>query len=339
MIYEGAAFEKYTTEKLHGYDAVGERKFVDRIREYIKAQTEKVLIVTGISIAGNRIGILQALKNLDAVYVIAQKEAGEPYIEFLKQTHKTYIVIDEFTRIENRRKLEYYIITAVENGKRIILTAQNSIALEFLNYGTLCHRVNVLHTSLMTYEEFLAICNKKHSNETRRQYLTEGGIFEETAIKDLKSVKLFVEEKLINSLVDFLGDKFSEQEVRILTYTALYDMLLLSLSEIAPSLAKTIISREDFLIEMGADFSIVLRNQDLRRVQDILVQMEFVHYREQYDADSDTVSYHYYYTVPAILCCLTKAVCKFDEVNDSILDFVEESIKMASALSLVYATE
>lgn len=73
-----------------------ERDFVAYVREYMGKAKQKILAIGGLRGTGKTTGLLQAIKDLDACYIISQqneKETSEDYIEFLKKTEKNILLL------------------------------------------------------------------------------------------------------------------------------------------------------------------------------------------------------------------------------------------------------
>ena len=212
------------------------------------------MIVGGLLGTGKTTGILQATEGLDVAYVLAQKDEGETgsdYINFLKDTDKKYIVFDEYTRILDRDALDRYLLTAVQNGKRIILTATEFIELEFLNYGVLNHRVQTLHTT---------------------KYDLSG----EYALKDFNVIQDYLEKAIVKNLATFMKDEISEEIARVLTYTVLYQAVCLPQQH-------SKVAKEHFLEMWDVDATINPNSRYLKRVFDIFEQADIIARKQDFE--------------------------------------------------------
>ena len=181
-VLSGETLENYKSNELKYKPEWNRRYFVCDVIDYLNESTEKVLAVSGLKGTGKTIGILQACEAFDILYVLIQNDNmdnGSDVIDLLMNTDKKYIVIDQYSWIKDRDELDRYLLTSVQNGKRIILTAGVSMTLEVLNYGSLIHRVRVLHTTLFTYREYLDLYDYSPNKETCEKYLKEGGLFSE----------------------------------------------------------------------------------------------------------------------------------------------------------------
>ena len=259
MIYKDVDLEQYRTDVLQAGildengNVVGERDFVNDVREYLHRSTEKVLVVTGLLGTGKTVGILQALDGLeqDAAYVLIQRDETETdrdYIDFLRNTDKKYIIFDEYTRIRDRDALDRYLLTAVQNGKRIVLTGTEFIELEYFNYGVLNHRVQVLHTS-------------------RYALSTE---YDST---NFDTICAYIEKALVQNLASFIGNEMDVAIVRQIVYSILF---------------KVIYPEPNQKNMWAVEATIRPRQRDVRRVLDMLEQAGIIRRREvENDDDTD----------------------------------------------------
>ena len=330
LIYSGQQLEKYKKENLQIQKSWNKRDFVTGVRTYFHSSVEKVLAVGGLRGTGKTVGILQASEGLDVCYVLAQKgdgKTGADYIEFLRNVDSKYIIIDEYSWISGREDLDRYLITAIQNGKRIAITGTESITLDFLNYGALNHRVSVLHTTLFTYEEYLRLYDKKHSKAVCREYLMEGGLFKEYAIRNFDSMKAYVEEAIVNNLSGYLKDEISEEKAKTLTYSVLYKAICPSNLSSVPTLRKSSVTLSNFLEKIGVNTAIKPEERDLNRVADIFEQIGLIVRVPNYDRDSE-LREQYYITNPSLTCQLILAAYDLRNIENSILGHVFESCVM-----------
>ena len=220
LIYEGKNLKEYMQKNLNINPKWNHRNFVNCVTSYINSSTEKILAIGGLRGTGKTVGILQATENSDVVYLSSQtdeSEIADDYIKFLESTDRKIIVIDEYSWIKERDKLDKHLLTAVQNEKRIIITATESISLEFLNYGTLNHRVQTIHTTMFTYEEYLKLYNKSHSKANCKDFLITGGLFRDYIIQNFDSAKQYINEAIVSNLAGYLKNEMSEEAAKTLT--------------------------------------------------------------------------------------------------------------------------
>ena len=327
LIYEGKKLEEYKKENLQMQPTWNKRDFTNGVKNYLESSTEKILAIAGLRGTGKTVGILQAAENYDIAYVLAQKgdkKTGKDYIDFLENTDKKYVVIDEYSWIEDKKDLDAYLLTSVQNDKRIILTATESISLDFFNYGALNHRVNVLHTTMFTYDEYLRLYNKEHSKAVCREYLMEGGLFKEYALRNFDSTREYIEDAIVKNLAGYLKKETDEEKARTLTYSVLYKAICPSNLSSIPTLRKNHVTLDNFLEKMGINTTLVPEEGDLDRVASIFEQAGVIVRIPNYNKNSE-LQEQYYITNPSLTCQLIKATYNLRDIENSILGHVFES--------------
>jgi predicted AAA+ superfamily ATPase len=327
QVYEGLKLKKYETDILKINPNWNKRDFTSIVGNYLNGCTEKILAVAGLRGTGKTTGILQAASDLDIAYILVQKdevERGEDYIYYLKSTDKKYIVIDEYSWIKDRENLDYYLLTAVQNGKRIVLTATESITLELLNYGALCHRVDTVHTTMFTYEEYLRLNNKKHSKATCEAYLTTGGLFENYILRNFDTTKDYIETAIVKNLSGYLKKDMSEEKARTLTYCVLYKAICPSNLSSVPTLRKNHVTLENFLEQMGVNITYLPQSYEVARVADLFEQVGIIVRIPNFNENSN-LREQYYITNPSLTCQLIKMAYGIDTIENAILGHVFEA--------------
>ena len=174
IIYKGERLNEIIKDKKSeimsstGSDKIYERDFVNDIREvYFNSKPKYILIVNGLQGTGKTFGILQAVEDLDNVlYVCAQENDGttaDDYIELLKNSEEDYIIIDNYSFINDRYDLDCCLWTLVKSGKHLVITGTNSISFDCPESNPLIHNSNRVDINIFTYEEFCRIYQKEYS--------------------------------------------------------------------------------------------------------------------------------------------------------------------------------
>lgn len=326
-IYQNETLKQYISEELCVDISWEERDFVPYARKYFIGSVHKILAIGGLRGTGKTIGLLQAAKNLDACYITAQQgeeETGSDYIEAIKATDKKYIIIDEYSWIKNRENLDKYLYTAVQNGKRIAITGTESVTLEFLNYGSLIHRVDMVHVNLFSYQEYCRMNRKEPDKNTCRSYLTSGGVFREYAIVNYESLRNYIKEAIIANLVGYMNGKMDEEKATALVYAVLYKAVCPANLKSIPTLNKNKLTMESFLKEMGISTEVTFSVNELRNVTDIMEQIELIVRIKNYDKTSENTD-QCYIVNPSLTCQLILAAYNIPEITNEILGHVFEA--------------
>lgn len=307
-----------------------ERDFVPYAREYMSKSCHKILAIGGLRGTGKTTGLLQAINGLDACYIIAQKgedQTSRDYIDFLKSTDKKFVVIDEYSWIKSRSELDEYLYTAVQNGKRIAVTGTESITLDFLNYGNLIHRVDMVHCTLFSYDEYCRLNNLPQDKASCESYLKYGGTFPDYAIKNYDTMKDYIKTAIIENLAAYT--QMPTDKAAAIVYSILYKAVCPSNLTKVPKLTENHLSIRNFLDEFGIDADIVFTPQELKRVGNILEQVGVVVYVPNWEKIQSQTENRIYIVNPSITYQLIMAVYDIPEVNHYILGEIFEASVMS----------
>lgn len=327
LILSGESLREYEKENIRLDPNWRERNFTSIVRDYFDSKTEKVLAISGLRGTGKTVGSLQAARERDALYILAQKgdsATGEDYINILRSTPKKNVIIDEYSWINDRKRLDDYLLTAVQNGKRIALTATESMTLDFLNYGPLNHRVHVVHTTMFPYDEYLRLYGKKHSKNACVDYLQTGGLFKDYALKNYDDARAYIENAIVGNLAGYLKGEMSEEKARTLTYAVLYKAVCPSNLSRIPTLRDSKVTLNNFLDRMGINPYMIPDQWDLHRVADIFEQIGVIVKIPNYNKES-AIREQYYIVNPSLTCQLIKQAYGLESLDNSILGHVFES--------------
>ena len=220
--------------------------------------------------------------------------------------------------------MDFFLYTLVQNGKRIAITGTESITLDFLNYGNLIHRVDMIHVNLFTYEEFCRLYDKEPTKESCKEYLMFGGVFKEYAITNYNSMKNYIKTAIIDNLVGYMNGALNEEKATALVYSVLYKAICPSNLKAVPTLKQNRLTVENFLEEFGIHPQVSFSEWELKNVTDILRQIGVVIELKNYDERSEK-KYQYYITNPSLTCQLILNAYKLPELTNDILGHVFEA--------------
>lgn len=229
LIIDKSNYEKYLAD--NGADATWKKRdFVSEVEKYMDSSLSKVLLVSGLRGTGKSIGVLQAMRGRDAVYIIMEQgihTSADEVMQVLESLTEKIIILDEYTWIENRKnsELDGFLFTLASHGKRVVVTGTESLSLEALKTGPLIHRAITLHTTHMSFPEYCRLYDKPLDQNTCDIYLTQGGIFESYVINNEHTMANYIEEAIIANLKGYIRDYrplFDDTKISNIIYTLLY---------------------------------------------------------------------------------------------------------------------
>ena len=203
-----------------------ERDFVKEVRAYTESILSKVLLVSGLRGTGKSVGVLQAVKDLDFVYVRMDpnEDDGAEVEKFLRSRSERVVALDEYTWAENRRNLDAFLYTMVGRGKRVIITGTESLVLEALKAGPLIHRAITVRTTHMAFPEYCRLWGVEDSQRECDEYLKRGSVFP-AYVEGEGSLMSYVESAIIANLLGYAREHctlFDKTNVPNIVYTLLY---------------------------------------------------------------------------------------------------------------------
>lgn len=317
------------------------RDFVFEVEKYMESTLSKVLLVSGLRGTGKSIGVLQAMRDKDAVYIIMEKgmrTTADEMMRVLVSRKEKIIVLDEYTWIANRKEseLDGFLYTLVSHGKRVIVTGTESLNLEALKAGPLIHRTITLHTTHMPFSEYCRIYNKPMDQNTCDVYLTHGGIFESYVINNEHTMSNYIEEAIIANLKGYVRDYrplFDETKISNIIYTLLYRAVC-DLMKNDPKLlqSKDNVDTQLALQRLGIDLeSAQISVSDIRSVADLLCSVGVLVKVPNLLNEMENIQeelfkgYKTYIVNPSLTCQFIKTVFpNYDNMN-SILGVVYEA--------------
>lgn len=265
-----------------------ERDFVSQLRTYCDSKIARVAIVSGLRGTGKTVGCLQACKNLDAVYVIADAEdkkniSADEILDLLYGLQEKVIILDEFTWFPDCERIAATLASMTLGGKhRIILTGTESLSLVALQWGELIHRAVMYQTTGFLYSEYCRLFNKEDSIQSCDEFLMHGGVFDDYLIKTKKTMQWYVENAIINNLVSAMPESLNFEYAKAIVYTILYKAICDSLVETVPVLSENRITLYEMLDSFGIDPDTQIQKQDFLDVSASLEMMGVIVKAENY---------------------------------------------------------
>lgn len=253
---------------------VHERYFVDNIRKYLKRDSTRGLLITGLRSTGKTAGILGAIQGTNAVYISALRDPnvdGAVILDELKKIpNNTIIAVDEYSWIKNSKKLSEYLSSQVELGRKVIITGTDSAKIQALKDTDFIHRANIINTNYFSYKEFCDIYNKTQSADAMKEYLIKGGVFESGVSNNFGSTRDYIQNAIIDNLVAYYPE-YDPDQLKACIYTIFYECAcnFYSKSDIKSVPQYTYdpsIDYEEFLERFGVDSSLKIDTFVLKEV-------------------------------------------------------------------------
>lgn len=340
IIIDNSRYESYLSDN-EVNDNWKKRDFVTEVEKYMDCRLNKVLLISGLRGTGKSIGVLQAMKNRDAVYITMEQgisTSADELMEVLAARTEKIIVLDEYTWVKNRKnsELDGYLYTLVNRGKRVIVTGTESISLEALKTDSLIHRAITIHTTHMSFPEYCRLYDVPMNQYSCDKYLTQGGIFENYVIHNEHTMSNYIESAIIANLKGYVRDYrplFDDTKIANIIYTLLYRAIW-DLMRNDPKLLqdKEKVDTQLALERLGIDLeSTTVSTHDIRLVAELLcsvgVLVKIPNLMNEIEDIQEEIfkGYKTYIVNPSLTCQFIKTVFPSYDNMSSILGSVYEA--------------
>lgn len=302
-----------------------QRDFVADVKEYINSPIHQVYLVSGLRGVGKTTGILQAIKDEDAVYIMVQldeAETAQDYRTKLKACEAKVIVIDEYSWIQDRELLDGLLYTLVQNGKRVIITGNESVTLNYLKYGNLIHRVIIQQVTYFSYQEYCRLNEKKLNVRSCEEYLEKGGLFTRDMLDSYSAVSDYIKTAIIDNLVSYCKGGFCAENITAIVYTILYKAICDSVPKTFPIYKGDYLSLVDFLELFHVSTSYCVEASDFDEIVTILENIGVIVKVQNYRIKKECRTY---IANPSMIYQLIKCIYKLDSLDKGLLGYIFES--------------
>ncbi len=270
MILSDLKLEEYYRQEVN--TAWKERFFVREIRNYIKSDLKKVLLIGGLKGTGKTVGILQSIPLDDTLFIFPDSKnaiAAEGVKCLLQNNTKSVIVVDSFSWVDGYSELASVLHGFVQQGKRVIISGAESVSLEYLKYDKLIHRVKIIHTTYISFDEFCEVFDREQNYDSCIEYLKTGGLFKSCVVDSFYSLKEYVNEAMVNNVSSYVHE-LTPELIEVIIYSILYFSVCNSISDKVSISHYRRKSQEEFLEGIGLDPAMVIRQQDFNEVLEIM---------------------------------------------------------------------
>lgn len=338
QIIDKSNYDEYLND--NGISALWrERDFVSEVRKYMDSSLSKVLIISGLRGTGKSVGVLQAMQDKDAVYIIMEQgicTSADDLLAVLKDRKEKIIVLDEYTWVKDREdsELDGFLFTLASHGKRVVVTGTESLSIEALKSGPLIHRASTIHTTHMSFSEYCRLYDKPMTQSICDEYLTCGGIFESYVINNVHTMTNYIEDAIISNLKGYVREYrplFDDTKISNIIYTLLYRAIW-DLLKYNPKLLQNSMESQAALDRLGIDLdNSTVDVNDIRAVADLLcsagVLVKIPNLLNEMENIQDELfkGYRTYIVNPSLTCQFIKTVFPDYDNMSSILGLVYEA--------------
>ena len=243
MLYkEGWELKKYAMEETSHIKH--SRDFSDILKNdyLLRENTRRGVLVTGLRSTGKTIGVLMALKDFpsERMLFLAPSSKEEHLktsqaLSIVKEKSYDLIFIDEYSWLENdtiKHKgtpektdcLASYLAGKAQEGVKVILTGTYSTKIHALLNTEFIHRAVELNTTFFSYKEYCKLYELDKNDWSMKDFLTEGGIFENYACQTYGSMRDYIKTAIIENLGAYY-EQYDKELIETAVYKIFYECI------------------------------------------------------------------------------------------------------------------
>lgn len=315
LCYSGKELQEYIEKETER--TWKQRDFLTDLDLYLKRTRTEVLGISGLRGTGKTVGLLQFLKDKNGVYICAQigdDKTVNDYIELLKTIPNDIIVLDEYPWIKgsNKDELDAFLYTLTQNGKKVIITGTESIAIDALQAEKLIHRIKIVNVNHFSYDEYCRMNDLEKNKENCKQYLMKAGVFPQYIVNSFQSMINYVKNAVSDNLT-FHMKGLDKEKAAAIVYTILYKAVCDSAIKFVPQIKENRETIESFLNEIGVDSEIEFTNFDFQRVSSVLIDAGVIISVPNYENNEE---FRTYIVNPALTYQMLCAVHHLEDLPD-----------------------
>jgi hypothetical protein len=335
LIYKGQDLRAYIEAQTGSIEH--KRDFVTLIEGYLGMDTYRGVLITGLFSTGKTVGILQAIKGWpnDQMIYVSPLNREEPSTKsdvraLLEQADADVIVVDEYSWIKddqgNSDTLADYLAVQAQLGKKVFITGTDSCRVQALKNSYFLHREMGINTTYFSYDEYCRLYNREKCEDSMKQYLLSGGIFEKGVSENIASVRDYIQTAVVDNLVSYYREYDTEMlkaAIYTLFYNCIYNLTGGEKNTVSVYGADKNCKRyQDYLKRFGVSPSIMVPVSVMREISDklqsigVLVKIKNLQKPDQIRA---------YITSQAITAQLTRAIYNLEILPDNYIGHLYEA--------------
>lgn len=354
MIFkEGQDYIDFAENEIRKHNIKNCRDFSNILKkDYIlRDNTRRGVLITGLKSTGKSSGIYQATLDFssDKIFFLAASGRQENLSKnevLVKLQEKEYdlIIINEYSWLkeseDDRDNLAAYLAGKAGEGVKVIITGTDSTKIQALLNTDFIHRAVQLNTTYFSYDEYCRLYELKKADESMRDFLNRGGIFENHACESYGSMRGYIK----NAIIENLGSYYSQYDQELIE-AAVYKIFYECIKSYNKSIDNNPLRYEDFLENFGIQTNIGIPRPVLKEIFHKLEEIGVVVVLEDIKLNNRERAY---ITNQSISAQLTKCIYDIDKLSDSHLrnlfeasvvcyEYMQHTFHINSPFTMYYA--
>lgn len=340
LLKEGQEFKTFAENEIKEHNIKHCRDFSITLKnDYLKRDnTRRGMLIIGLRSTGKTIGVYQAAKDFpsDKIFFVSptSREEGLTKKEVLnKLREKEYdlIYIDEYSWLkedsEEDESLSRYLAGKATEGVKVIISGTDSAKIHDLLNTDFIHRAVQLNTTYFSYDEYCRLFELENNDDSMKDFLTRGGIFENHACETYGSMKGYIKTAIVENLGAYYP-QYEKELIEATVYKIFYECICKSYTNNAAVIPilnngrNNGLAYEDYLENFGIRTDIEIKPNILKEIFNKLKEIGVVIVFEDIKLKKRKRAY---ITNQTISAQLTKCIYELDEIPETYIDNLFEA--------------
>ena len=340
MIFkEGQEYKDFAANEIRENNIKNYRDFsIVLKKDYIlRDNTRRGVLITGLRSTGKSSGIYQATVDFpsDKIFFLAASSREEnvskdEVLKKLREKEYDLIIIDEYSWLKEtegeKDSLAAYLAGKAGEGVKVIISGTDSTKIHALLNSDFIHRAEQLNTTYFSYDEYCRLYELKKNDESMKDFLTRGGIFENHACESYGSMRGYIKTAIIENLGSYYP-QYDKELIESAVYKIFYECICKSYKKsidipVHNTGRNNLLKYEDFLENFGIQTNIEIPRPVLKEIFHKLEEIGVVVVLEDIKLNNRERAY---ITNQSISAQLTKCIYDLDKLSDSYLGNLYEA--------------
>lgn len=352
LFKEGQEFKTYAKNEINEHNIKHSRDFSEILRNnyLLRDNTRRGMLITGLRSTGKTFGVYQAAIDFpsDRIFFLSptSREEGLTKNDVLKKIReKEYdlIFIDEYSWLkennEENESLARYLAGKAVEGVKVIISGTDSTKIHDLINTDFIHRAVQLNTTYFSYGEYCRLFDLEKNDDSLKDFLTRGGIFENHACETYGSMKGYVKTAIVENLGSYYP-QYEKELIEAAVYKIFYECICKSYTNSASTIPiynrgkNSQLIYEDYLENFGIRTDIEIDTNVLKEIFNklkeigVIFVLNDIKLRDRFRA---------YITNQTISAQLTKCIYDLNEIPETYIgNLFEASVVCYQYMQYIY---
>ncbi len=213
LFKEGQEFRAFAESEIREHNIRHSRDFSEILKKdyFLRENTRRGALVTGLRSTGKTMGVCQAVLDFSSDRILflspSSREEGltkDEVLSRIKEKEYDLIFIDEYSWLKDsddgKDHLAQYLAGKAAEGVKVVISGTDSTKIHDLLNTDFIHRAVQLNTTYFSYGEYCRLFELDKNDDSMKEFLTRGGIFENHACETYGSMKGYIKTAIVENL-------------------------------------------------------------------------------------------------------------------------------------------